>query len=100
MTDDSLNAIREVLSQDGKPVTMISRTLAGAEESNATNKRELLPIVWALKTLGNYLYCIEDIKVFTDYQPFTLTVTDKNPNTKNRNRKLERRKEEERGSAM
>lgn len=59
-----------VLSQNGRPITMISRTLRGGEFDYATNERELLAIVWLMKTLQNYLYGARKINVSsTDHEP-------------------------------
>lgn len=41
-----------VLSQNGKPLTMISRSLKSRELGFATNEPELLAIVWALNIKG------------------------------------------------
>ena len=81
-TDASSHAIGAVLSQGGHPITMISRTLSPAEENYATNERELLAIVWALKSLRHYLYGIRNLNIFTDHQPLTFSVSDRNPNSK------------------
>uniref|UniRef100_A0A0A1WWW7 RNA-directed DNA polymerase n=1 Tax=Zeugodacus cucurbitae TaxID=28588 RepID=A0A0A1WWW7_ZEUCU len=81
-TDASANGIGAVLSQNGKPITMISRTLKDREMHYATNERELLAIVWALGKLENYLSGTRDIKIYTDHQPLTFAVSDKNPNAK------------------
>lgn len=81
-TDASSYGLGAVLSQDGKPITMISRTLRAAEENYATNERELLAIVWAIKRLRNYLYGVGSLKIFTDHQPLIFSVSDKNPNAK------------------
>jgi len=54
-TDASDVAIGAVFSQEGKPITFISKTLTKTEQVYATNKKELLAIVWALKNLRNYL---------------------------------------------
>lgn len=81
-TDASSSALGAVLSQNGRPITMISRTLSKTEENYATNERELLAIVWALKNLRHYLYGIKDIVIFTDHQPLTFAISNKNPNTK------------------
>jgi len=82
-TDASSNAIGAVLSQDGKPITMISRTLSSTEENYATNERELLAIVWALQKLRNYLYGATNLNIYTDHQPLSFSISDKNPNRKN-----------------
>lgn len=55
-TDASAIALGAVLAQDGRPITMISRTLSATEANYAANERELLAIVWALKDLSYYLY--------------------------------------------
>lgn len=57
-TDASSTGLGAVLSHERKPITMISRTLKDPELHFATNERELLAIVWALKNLRNYLYQI------------------------------------------
>lgn len=81
-TDASSHAIGAVLSQNGRPITMISRTLSTTEENYATNERELLAIVWALKGLRHYLYGANNLNIFTDHQPLTFSISDKNPNAK------------------
>jgi len=54
-TDAPEHGIGAVLSQEGRPITMISRTLKDREVNYATNERELLAIVWALAKLRHYL---------------------------------------------
>lgn len=81
-TDASNHGLGAVLSQDGRPITMISRTLKGNELNFATNERELLAIVWALKNLRNYLYGVKHLNIFTDHQPLTFAVSDRNSNAK------------------
>lgn len=81
-TDASNFAIGAVLSQNQKPIIFISRTLNNAEQIYATNEKELLAIVWSLKTLRNYLYGIAEFTIFTDHQPLTSAISDKNPNLK------------------
>lgn len=71
-----------MLSQNNRPITFISRTLNETERRYATNERELLAIVWSLQTLRNYLYGIADLTIFTDHQPLTFAITEKNPNLK------------------
>ena len=82
ITDASNVAIGAVLEQNKQPIIFISRTLSKAEQSLATNEKELLAIVWALQSLRNYLYGIADVTVYTDHQPLTFSVSDKNPNLK------------------
>lgn len=38
--------------------------------------------MWALKRLRNYLYGDKDLRIFTDHQPLTASVSDKNTNAK------------------
>lgn len=63
---------------------MISRTLRGGEFDYATNERELLAIVWAMKTLQNYLYGARKINIFTYHEPLIYSVSDKSCNSKMR----------------
>jgi len=81
-TDASSTAIGAVLSQQGRPITMISRTLSKTEENYATNERELLAVVWALQKLRNYLYGAKNINIFSDHQPLSFSLSERNPNTK------------------
>jgi len=81
-TDASAYGIGAVLSQEGRPITMISMTLKDREVNYATNERELLAIVWALAELRHYLYAVKDINIFTDHQLLTFAVSESNPNAK------------------
>lgn len=81
-TDASSSGIGAVLSQNNRPITMISRTLKDCELNYATNDRELLAIVWALDTLRHYLYGKSNINIYTDHQPLIFAVSDRNPNSK------------------
>jgi len=51
---------------------MISRTLKDRELNFATNEKELLAIVYGVKNLN----------IFTDHQPLTFAVSERNPNAK------------------
>ena len=81
-TDASSHAIGAVLSQEGRPITMISRILSATAEHYATNERELLAMVWALKTLRHYIYGVNQLNIFTDHQPLTFAISERNPNSK------------------
>jgi len=75
-------AVGGVLSQNGKPITFISKTLNSTERNYATNEKELYAIVWALKTLRNYLYGVAKLEIHTDHQPLTFAISARNPNAK------------------
>lgn len=70
-TDASNGALGAVLSQDidGKdlPIAYASRSLSPTERHYNTTERELLGIVWAVKTFRSYLYGRQFL-VFTDHE--------------------------------
>lgn len=41
-----------------------------------------MDILWALGKLQQYLYGTHDINIYTDHQPFTFAVSDRNPSSK------------------
>lgn len=53
-TDASQNALGAVLPQEGRPVTFLSRTLD--RMNYATNEKEMLAIIWTLKSLRDFFY--------------------------------------------
>lgn len=81
-TDASNYALGAVLSQDNRPIVFLSRTLNRAEEHYATNEKEMLAIVWSLKSLRNYLYGSPKLKIYTDHLPLTYALSCKNSNFK------------------
>ena len=81
-TDASNFAIGAVLSQDNKPITFLSRTLNKTEENYAANEKEMLAIIWSLNSLRNFLYGSRKVKIFTDHQPLTYALSNKNTNSK------------------
>lgn len=81
-TDASKFAIGAVLSQEDKPIAFLSRTLNKTEEDYGTNEKEMLAIIWALNSLRNYLYGSRKVKIFTDHQPLTYALSNKNNNSK------------------
>lgn len=58
-TDASSVAIGAVLTKEKRPITFISRTLSSAEQNGVNN-----------------------LNIFTDHQPLTFSISDRNPNTK------------------
>lgn len=81
-TDASNYAIGAVLSQNNRPITFLSRTLNKTEESYAANEKEMLAIIWALNSLRNFLYGARKVIIFTDHQPLTGALSNKNTNSK------------------
>lgn len=85
-TDASNTAIGAVLSQGefgkDKPIAYISRSLNKTEENYATNEKEMLAIVWALDNLRSYLYGAKKIRIYTDHQPLTFALGNRNYNAK------------------
>ena len=81
-TDASEFAIGAVLSENNKPIAFISRTLSKTKEHYATNEKEMLAIIWALNSLRNYLYGSAKVKIYTDHQPLTGALSNKNNNSK------------------
>lgn len=81
-TDASEYAIGAVLSQNNKPITFLSRTLTETEEDYGVNEKEMLAIIWSLTSLRNYLYGSRKVKIFTDHQPLTYALSNKNTNSK------------------
>lgn len=61
---------------------MISRAIRNDEEHLSANVKELLAIVWALKSLRNYLYGVKNLTIYTDHKPLTSAVSPKNTNDK------------------
>lgn len=81
-TDASNFAVVAVLSQNNRPIIFISRTLNQTEQNYATNEKEALAIVWALQQTRNYIYGIANLTIYTDHQPLTFAMSEKNPNLK------------------
>lgn len=81
-TDASDFAIGAVLSQGepgkDRPIAYISRSLNKTEENYATNEKEMLAIVWALDNLRSYLYGARKIRIYTDHQPLTFALGNRN----------------------
>jgi len=67
-TDASEKAIGAVLTQNGKPVLFVSRTLTPCEQRYSNIEREALAIVWACHRLRNLLLG-KHFSLVTDHQP-------------------------------
>lgn len=70
VTDASEFAIGAVLIQDEEPVAYESRKLSPAEKNYTTHDKEMLAIIYALKTWRHYLLGSE-FEVFTDHRSLT-----------------------------
>ena len=68
-TDASTAGLGAVLTQDGRPVTYISRSLTPAESNYAPIELEALAIVFALTRLDQYIFGHLDVTVQTDHKP-------------------------------
>jgi len=80
-TDASNLALGAVLSQNGHPITFISRTLNEHELNYSAIEKELLAIVWATKTFRHYLLG-RHFLIASDHQPLRWLHTLKEPNAK------------------
>lgn len=84
-TDASQFAIGAILSQgqinSDKPISYASRTLNPAEINYSTIEKELLAIVFAVKTFRPYLFG-RKFKIVTDHKPLTWLFSLKEPNSK------------------
>lgn len=87
-TDASNFAIGAVLSQGelgrDRPIHFASRTLNRAEENYSATEKEMLAIFWALKVFRNYIYG-QHVKIVTDHQPLTFSLSPRNINAKLKN---------------
>lgn len=67
-TDTSKEALGAVLSQEDRPIAFASKTLNITETKYSTIEKELLGVVWGIKTFRCYVYGRE-FTVFTDHKP-------------------------------
>jgi len=85
-TEASDYAIGAVLSQSdngkNRPISFILRSLNETAEGYAVNEKEMLAIVWALDNLRSYLYGAGSINVYTDHQPLTFSLGNRDYNAK------------------
>lgn len=81
-TDGSNYAIGAVLSQDDMPITFLSMSLNKTKEACTTNEKEMLAIIWVLTSLRNFLYSSKNVRIFTDHQPLTYALSNRNSNIK------------------
>lgn len=84
-TDASNVAIGAVLSQgkvfEDRPCQYASRTLTSTEQRYSTIEKELLSIVYAVKTFRPYIYG-RHFKIYTDHRPLVWLWKLKEPNSK------------------
>jgi hypothetical protein len=84
-TDASNYAVGAVLSQGpigkDKPIAFASRTLNRAEGNYATTEKELLAILFAVKTFRPYLYGTK-FKIVTDHRPLVWLFNVKDPGSR------------------
>lgn len=75
-------AVGAILSQEGRPIKYILKTLSSTKQIYATNEKELFAIVRALKTLRHCLYTAKDMEIHTDYKPLAFAMSEKTINVK------------------
>ena len=84
-TDASNVALGAVLSQgtipNDRPVQYASRTLSGTEQKYSTIEKELLAIIYAVKTFRPYVYGRKFL-IYTDHRPLVWLWKLKEPNSK------------------
>ncbi|XP_049866081.1 uncharacterized protein LOC126366827 [Pectinophora gossypiella] len=84
-TDASNYAVGAVLSQGDigkdKPIAYASRTLNKAEGNYSTIEKELLAILFGVKTFRPYLYG-RKFKIVTDHRPLVWLFNDKDPGSR------------------
>lgn len=84
-TDASQFAVGAILSQgpinSDKPISYASRTLNPAEINYSTIEKELLAIIFAVKSFRPYLFG-RKFKIVTDHKPLTWLFSLKEPNSK------------------
>ena len=80
-TDASNKGLGAILSQEEHPICYTSRTLNKAGENNSTTEKELLPIVWSVQRLRQYLLGRE-FKIRTDHQALTWLFNCKEPSSR------------------
>lgn len=84
-TDASNYAVGAVLSQGpvgkDKPIAYASRTLNKAEGNYSTTEKELLAILFAIKTFRPYLYG-NKFKIITDHRPLVWLFNVKDPGSR------------------
>jgi len=70
-TDASPVGLCAVLSQNGVPVTFVSRKLTEVEQRYSQTEKEALAIVWGCERLHFYLYGVQ-FKIKSDHKPLTV----------------------------
>ena len=67
--DASTKGLRALLTQEGKPVCFLLRTLTETEEKHDPMELECLAIKFACTKFYQYIYEKTDIQIFSHHQP-------------------------------
>lgn len=67
--DASKDGLGSCLSQNGRPIAFVSRSLTKAEKNYAQIEKELLAIVFSVQKFHYYIYGQKAITVYTDHKP-------------------------------
>ena len=67
--DASTRGLGTMLTQEGKPICFVSRTLTETEEKYHPMELECLAVIFACSKFDQYIYGKTDLQIFSDHHP-------------------------------